>query len=170
MSIVKVTTETEREEARTLINKVFPKFQPILRTDRELVPLKERDEQLFGPTKELWVLRDQDRIVATVLLHLPKGDVAYVSHLAKYEDQPSGKGRTLLQHVEAHAKENHKKKKMQASTVYCPEICTQKGLEDWYIDQRYCFSYDLIPTPQQQESWIPEARKTTKFKYFEKIL
>jgi hypothetical protein len=49
-------TEAEREEARILINQVFPIRQPILKENYDLISFEHRESILVGKDKELLIL------------------------------------------------------------------------------------------------------------------
>ncbi len=163
------TTSIEKEQARKLINEVFPKYQLILRDDLDLIPIDKCDEELSGIHKDLLVLSDQNIVVGTALLNIEQPDNAYVSYLAKNQNLPTGIGIDLMKHAENRAKDIYKKKKMLVSTVYHPEH-TQEHLESWYLKQDYKYLQNYQPTEVQRQAWKFEYQKDAYFKFFEKTL
>lgn len=162
-------TETEREQSRLLINRVFPERQPILRKDRELISTKNRDSIFFGEGKELIILGNDNVILGTAILGMDN-DAAYVIYLTKDPDLPKGAGKLLMTFAENRAKNVHHKKIMRVSIVYHPK-CTQKRLEDWYTKELgFKFYAKQNATPDQQLDWEPEYLPNTYFKFFEKNL
>ncbi len=53
IAVVVASDSSQIEEARLLINRIFPLRQYILRRDRELIPLNKSTETLTGKNKEL---------------------------------------------------------------------------------------------------------------------
>lgn len=146
----------------------MPMYQHILRRDRDLVSLKDRDQKLTGPNKELLIIREGGRVVVTALLECAP-DAAYVSHLAKDPELPKGSGKILLKFAEFRARAVYNKQKMRVATVFHPE-CQQKPLENWYVEQDYQFFRDIAPTPDQRDDWEFPYGEKAFFKYFEKDL
>ncbi len=131
MQIILAVTESQREQSRTLINWIFPMRQPILRKDRELITLEERDQKLKD--KDLIILCTDTNVLGTALLETAE-DAAYVSYLTRHPDLPKGYGKQLMTFAENRAKDIHRKRKMRVSTVYHPE-CHQQDLVDWYTKE-----------------------------------
>lgn len=167
--IIAITPE-DKELARDLINEVFRMFQPILRKDRDLIPIEKLNEELSGKNKELIILHDlQNKVRGAALLNFEQDDIAYISYLATHPTSPRGQGKDLLMYAENRAEKTYHKKKIRLSTVYHPKY-PQEKLIVWYLNQNYRFLKIITPTKAQQQAWEPKFQEDTRFKYFEKDL
>jgi hypothetical protein len=162
------TNETQREQGRVLINRVFPTRQHILRKDQELISLDNRDKVLFNDGKELIILIKENEVVGTLLLEIAP-EAAYISYLTRHPDLPKGSGKILMTFAENRANKLHNKQRIRVSTVYHSE-CTQQGLVDWYYSLGYRFLLDKPANKNHQLAWELQYREKVYFRYFEKDL
>lgn len=172
-TIKKAETESDKNQCRILINRVFRASQLVSRQDCDMISAEELHQELSGEGKEVYMLcqKNTGALIGTVLLILYKTlDAADVCYLAISPDQRGfGLGTVLMQHIEQRAK-TLGKKVIRLSVVYHPQH-TQAKLEQWYIQQGYRYTESQFANEQEKLRWFaPEYRDEICFKVLEKRL